>query len=208
MRILRLHIVWLIVPVLWLASGCFHFPDPDYKAKLIKIPAFLRDHFPNKLPYAGTSQFVTNTDTTSQCIYYFLLLYGDNADTTNSYQRVLAAYHAADTNLISIKRETITYWNPEKKKYYTDEIRGNKYYYPVPYFDHSLGDDVQDIYSDETPSGLSKDFIIYVFDFKAGNYWQGLKPLDYLPGGWENGYSKGTAINKNKNIRIYWFVVW
>lgn len=212
----RKHYFGLIALVVVMVSGCFQLPDPDYKTQLAKIPEFLRDHFPNQLPNDRPSTFTTNTDTTSHCIYYFLLQYDQNTvsnhDTSNIGKQVLATYSAADTNLISIKRETITYWNPEIKKYYTDKIRDNKYYYPVPYFEtktlHFYKGDVKDIYSDETPSGLSKEFVIYVFDFKTGNYWQGLKPLDYLPEGWKNGYSKGIAINEVKNVLIYWFVVW
>jgi hypothetical protein len=213
---LRKHIFGLIASVVLTASSCFNVPDPEYKTRLTKIPLFLKDHFPNQLQNDRASTLITNTDTTSHCIYYFLLQYGDDSiielDTSNIAQQVLATYHAADTNIISIKRETVTYWNPEKKKYYTDGIHGNKHYYPVPYFEtenHSFyKGDVKDIYSSETLSGLSKDFMIYVFDFKTGNYWEGLKPLDYLPEGWENGYSKGIAINKRKKILIHWFVVW
>ncbi|RYY00808.1 MAG: hypothetical protein EOO53_21245 [Gammaproteobacteria bacterium] len=190
-------------------------PDPDYKTRLTQIPQFLKDHFPDHLPKDGTSTLITNTDTTSHCIYYFLLQYGNDfvsqLDTTNIGQ-LLAIYDAADSNIISIKRETVTYWNPEKKKSYTDKIRDNKYYYPVPYFETNdlpfYKGDVKNIYSDKTLSGLSEGFKIHVLDFKTGNYWQGLKPLDYLPEGWQNGYSKGVAINKDKNVLIHWFIVW
>lgn len=216
MRILRLHIFWLIVLFILIVSGCFQLPDPDYTTRLKKIPAFFIDHFPNQLPNDRPSTFTTNTDTTNQCIYYFLMLYDLDSilklDTSNLDQQALATYHAEDTNLITIKREAVTYWNPEKKKYYTDTIRDNKYYYPVPYFEtktlHFYEGDIKDIYSDETPSGLSKDFMLYVFDFNTGNFWQGLKPLNYLPEGWKNGYTKGVAINKSKKVVIHWFVVW
>jgi hypothetical protein len=211
-----MQIFWLLVPVLLMASGCFSVPDPEYKTRLTKIPQFLRDHFPNQLPNDGISTLITNTDTTSHCIYYFLLQYGDDSAsklvTSNIAQQVLATYHAADTNIISIKRETVTYRNPEKKRYYTDKIQNNKYYYPVPYFETKkllfYKGEVEDIYSNETISGLSRDFMIYVYDFETGSYWEGLKPLDYLPEGWENGYSKGVAVSKNRKVLIHWFVVW
>jgi hypothetical protein len=212
----RKHIFSLIAYTLLIASGCLNVPDHDYKSRLTKIPQFLRDHFPDQLPDNGPSTLITNTDTTSHCISYFLLQYVDDSATKFdiSYlgKQVLATYHAADTNIISIKRETVTYWNPEKKKYYTDKKRDDKYYYPIPYFETENNPfhkgDIKDIYSSESSSGLSEDFMIYVFDFKTGNYWKGSKPSDYLPEGWTNGYSKGIAININKKILIHWFVVW
>ena len=216
MLISRKHFFWLTAPIILIISGCFNIPDPDYKTRLAKVPEFLRDHFPSKLPNNEPSTLITNIDTTSQCISYMLLQYGDDSitkfDTSNMGRPVIATYKAVDTNIISIKRETVTLWNPEKKKFYMDKMRDNKYYFPVPFFeteDHPFyKGDIKDIYSSETPNGLSEDFTIYVFDFKAGNYWQGLKPLDYMPEGWKNGYSKGIAVNKKKNVIIHWFVVW
>jgi hypothetical protein len=216
MRILKKHKLWFIVTVAIILSGCFSFPHPDYKVRLTQIPQFLRDHFPAQLPKNGESTLITNTDTTSHCIYYFLLQYGVGSatisDTNNILKQSIATYNAADSNIISIKRATVTYWNPEKKKIYSDTVIDKKYYYPVPYFENENNSfnkgNVHDIYSNETPSGLSEDFMIYVFNFKTGNYWEGLKPSDYLPRGWENGYSKGIAINKSNNVIIHWFVVW
>ena len=116
-----------------------------------------------------------------------------------------------DTNIITIIRETVTYWNPEKKRYYTDSMQNKKRYLPIPYFEReseSFSREPQAIYSDKTYSGLSDDFIIYVYEFKPGKYWEGLKTVDYMPKGWENGFSKGVAFSKSKNVVIYWFVVW
>lgn len=215
-RISRQNTVGFLILIVLVVSGCFSIPDPDYKSQMTRIPPVFRDHFPRQLPNEGLSTLITNTDTTSHCIYYFLLQYDDDSiskiDTNNLGKQVLASYKAADTNIISIKRRIVTSWNPEKKRYYSDKIRDNRYYYPIPYFETEdltfYKGATKDIYSDETNSGLSEDFMIYVFDFKTGNYWKGLHPKDYLPGNWENGYSKGIAINKVKKVSIYWFVVW
>jgi len=203
----------VLIFFLLIANGCYNAPSPDYKTRLKKIPSLLIDHFPNELRDGEQATLITNTDTTSQCIFYMLLQYGDSAvqrfHAGNIGKRIIGKYAAADTNIVSVKRETVTYWNPEKKRHYTDS--NNKYSLPIPFFENeneSSSGQVQGIYSDKTYSGLSDDFMIYVYDFRTGKYWDGLKPLDYMPSGWENGYSKGIAISKSKNAVIYWFVVW
>lgn len=206
----------LLFFLMLIATGCHNTPSPDYGTRVNKVPAFLVDHFPSKLTDSIQSSLITNTDTTSQCIYYFLVQHGENIsqklNTSNFGKSIIGKYSAADTNIISIKRETVTYWNPEQKRYYTDTLINNKNYFPIPYFESqdllSTNGNVKGVYSDQTNSGLSDAFIVYVYDFQAGKFWDGLKPLDYMPNGWKNGYSKGVALNKSKNVIIYWFVVW
>lgn len=207
---------WLFALFVLPVSGCFYVPNSDYSTQLKQVPAFLSNHFPKEIPNNLQASLITNTDTTSHCISYMLYQYGDEAikmfNVSNTGNRVIAKYNATDTSIISIKRETVTYWNPEKKKYYIDTLQYNRSYYPVPFFETenllSYKGDVKDLYSSKTPSGLSGDFMLYVFDFKPGKYWKGLKPSDYMPRGWENGYSKGAAISKSKSVVIHWFVVW
>lgn len=211
----KMSLNWLLV-LLLLVSGCYNVPSPEYKTRLDRIPQFLRNHFPPDIQDHVQASLITNTDTTSHCVYYLLMQFGDSPvnefEAINKANSVLAQYEATDTSIISVKRETVTYWKPEKKKYYTNKTQNEKYYYPVPYFeteDHLLyKGDAKDIYSEETQSGLAKDFVIYVYDFKTGKYWNGLNPLDYMPKGWENGYSKGVAVSKSKSVVIYWFLVW
>ncbi len=131
-------------------------------------------------------------------------------DTINN--KSISKFKSSDTDIISVKRETVNYWNPEKSRPYKDVVFSDRFYYPIPYFEkHSSLEyrgDINDIYSDTTVSGLSNDFMVYVFDYKPGIYWKGLSPLNYMPTEFKNGYSKGIALNEKKKIVIYWFIIW
>lgn len=83
-------------------------------------------------------------------------------------------------------------------------IQCNKEYLPVPNFWNFK------IYQGNNKSKFSEDFHIYVLDAKPGIYWtkNALKPSESMPNGWENGYSKGVAISKEKRIIIYWLIIW
>ena len=210
----RVNFCLIVIAVLMGNLKC-NSQSRDYESQLKKIPSFLIDHFPDKLQDDERSRFTTNTDTTSKCIDYILVEYGENAvqrfQKNNLRYEEIGRFNAGDTNIITIIRETVTYWNPEKKRYYTDSMQNKKRYLPIPFFEReseSFSKEPQAIYSDKTYSGLSDDFIIYVYEFKPGKYWEGLKTVDYMPKGWENGFSKGVAFSKSKNVVIYWFVVW
>lgn len=45
-----------------------------------------------------------------------------------------------------------------------------------------------------------------ITDFKSIR--KGLEPLDYMPKGWKNGYSKGICVNKKERVVIYWLIIW
>ena len=54
-------------------------------------------------------------------------------------------------------------------------------------------------------------FNLYILDAKSGIYFRPNldEELDtYMPEYWEHGYSKGFAVNKEKDIVIYWIVIW
>jgi len=196
--------------------GCYHEGNIEYLADLRKVPKNFINHFPKKIADSMSVNLIMNKDTSSGCIYYMLFEYEKNdikkpfLDSINN--RSISKFQSSDTNIISVKRETVTYWHPEKNRTYKNLVFGDKFYYPVPYFEkHSSLEyrgNVNDIYSDTTTSGLSQDFMIYVFDYKPGIYWKGLRPLNYMPTECKNGYSKGIALNEKKKIIIYWFIIW
>ncbi|MBF0576019.1 hypothetical protein [Dysgonomonas sp. GY617] len=74
--------------------------------------------------------------------------------------------------------------------------------YPIPFFESKEFDNPEDVvrtedmYSKANKSGLSDNFNIYILGSKSGNYWEGLKPLNYMPEGGKNGYSRGICVNK------------
>lgn len=171
-----------------------------------KYPSFLVDFFPDTLSKVYLTD--NNMDTSSLCISF--MTYDFNSEVYP--ENYLTKYNADDSLLITIKRETVIRWDQTKKVLYNDIFVNEKPYYPIPFFEEfdlsRLKVNNESVYSNETISGLSKDFCIYILDSKSGHYWDGLKPLYYMPEGWKNGYTKGLSINNKKKITIYWFILW
>ncbi len=215
---------FIITSLIFLIIGCnnkssnkqeLNFANRDYQNELKEMPSYLVSHFPKKIESLPITSLIT-VDTTSQCIYYMLLEF--KKEKALYLQKIfekkhLAKYQSSDSNLILIKIESIRHKSKEKI-IYNKIIINNKTYFPLPFFetyDYSKSVDIvktEDVYSNSTKCGLSKDFIIYVLDSKPGHYWKGLTPLNYMPNGWKNGYSKGICINKGKGIIIYWGLIW
>lgn len=67
-----------------------------------------------------------------------------------------------------------------------------------------------DEYKGNTMSGLTEDFKLYVLDAKPGKYIDDkyLQECDCLPEKWKHGYSKGVALSDEKQVVIYWVIVW
>jgi hypothetical protein len=57
---------------------------------------------------------------------------------------------------------------------------------------------------------LTEDFILYVLDAKSGKFLldKRLSNGYGLPDVWKNGYSKGIAISKKRNLVLYWLEIW
>lgn len=196
-------------------SPSLFYANRDYQKELKEMPSFLVAHFPKEINRLPISSLIT-TDTTSQCICYMLFEFGKDKVFEFKKQmgkKYLAKYKSSDTCLTIIKSESTRSMFGDNTSYNNICIN-NKYYYPLPFFetfDNSRPEDVvktEDIYSNNTKCGLSRDFLIYILDSKPGHYWKGLYPLDYMPVYWKNGYSKGVCINEKKGIIIYWGLIW
>jgi len=185
----------------------------EYQSDLKQFPAYLVDFFPDTLSEKYST--IKNTDTTSYCISYMNYDFeSKNIAKLSEYlaTKSIKKYIASDVSLVTVKRESITYWDDSKRVYYTSLFKNHTFYYPVPFFEkeefENIGVNNESIYSQTNVSGLSNDFEIYILESKSGLYWKGLKPNEYMPKGWKNGYSKGICINKKKSIIIYWLLVW
>lgn len=211
-----MKIALLLLVSMVLVVGCYHEGNTEYKADLRKMPSNFTDHFPEAITNDMSANFIMNRDTTSGCIYYMIFEYKKNELTQSFLDTIInqsiSKYQASDENIISVKRETVTYWHPEKRIAYEEISFNDKLYFPIPYFEKRSSleyrGDINDIYSDTTTSGLSNDFMVYVFDFKPGIFWKGLSPSEYMPAQWKNGYSKGIAINEKNKVVVYWFIIW
>lgn len=207
------RIIFLVICNIAVLVGCNN--QSRYDINLEKFPEKFVTHFPKTINYPYTS--LITTDTTSRCIYY--IRYEIETDIESKLKIILKdkediKYKANNSNLITIKTSSDLYWESLPKIYYKDISVDGKIYYPIPYFskldDSGLGMefDKNQVFSEKTTSGLSSNFTIYILESHPGNFWKGLYPLDYMPEGWKNGFSRGIAVSQKDNIIIYWFVAW
>lgn len=135
----------------------------------------------------------------------------DEFDTITNYLNTHSRikYQANESCLLVVDRFTTKENRHLRNKYkYVDKNQISRDCYkdklPIPNFFDS------DYLSDKTESRLPKDFTIYVLEAKSGKYWDEthLTKGKYMPEGWKNGYSKGVAISKKKDVIIYWFIIW
>ncbi len=184
-----------------------------YTERLKSFPSHLVDFFPKQI--GGIYNLQETKDSTNECVYF---MYFDFSNKRSAFidsifrSKAKAIYNPFDTNIISIRSKGLILDDPTLEMFYNNIFINGRYYYPVPYFEKSDYSSIEikseDIYSNKLPCGLTKDFTIYVLDSKPGSYWNGLKPSEHMPKGWENGFSKGVCVNTKKGIVIYWFVIW
>jgi len=195
-------------------DNAYKYIQDQYKSQLSKFPPKLVDFFPSEIGKIYSTPMTT--DITNECVY--LIYYDlDPQDTKKNIRNLdsclnhksLVSYNVMDSNIISIRSKGLIYQDPTLEMFYDKKNVNHRYYYPIPFFEE---DDFvkkqSDIFSKQSPIGLSKDFTVYVIDFKVGKFWKGLAPSEHMPKGWENGYTKGVCINKKLSIIIYWLVIW
>lgn len=121
--------------------------------------------------------------------------------------------------LIIKKDDDIKKYIPQYYIYKTRYIQ-NDYpdKYPVPNltnYDFKLGS-IERIFTNndeqyvENIYNIPDDIEVYVIDAKSGWFWKD-KSNDYKTEAmkkWEHGFSKGIAISKEKNIVVYWAMIW
>lgn len=183
----------------------------EEELRIIDFPKETIEHFPDSIQLLPVKLY-KNLDSKSSCQSILLFEYFVSEHALNVVQNPLAKYLASNDSLLVIENHRIGTFTKRYKSYQDFEM--NLGYYPIPFFEkeeYNHPEDAvstKDIYSDSTVSGLSEDFIIYILNSKPGIYLGNLKPLEYMPNGWENGYSKGVCINKKRKIVIYWTLIW
>ncbi|MBF0575452.1 hypothetical protein [Dysgonomonas sp. GY617] len=209
-----LIIIFFLYSEIFVLGGCD--PFSSYKQQLSEFPEEFVMHFPSKIEGKGYVTF-SITDPTNKCVEF--ILYEVDLNIKQRLKQSLdqssyKIYSANDSNLVTIKTNRDIRWNIVPKIYYKNIFANGQINYPIPYFAYMKFDNMveglteENVFSNKTASGLSKDFTIYVLESKSGNFWKGLSPLDYMPDGWKNGFSRGVAIDEEKNIFISWFVAW
>lgn len=182
----------------------------DYNSAKKEFDPILVSHFPKKLvkyPYT----IVNNKNTEKNDVCFMLYNYEiDNLkiDSILSKYHFVANYSSKDSCILIINRfETKDTYENRKNVEIDDTISVNKdcykNKYPIPNFS------VYDV-RDENNLPLDDNFNIYVIEAKSGKYFKNfdLLPNPQMPSEWQNGYSKGIAINKKSKTLIYWGIIW
>ena len=164
-----------------------------------KVDSELIRHFPNLLDTNNLE--VIGTPASSGDLYK-LIVTNRITDTCiiNKYNReCLIKYSANDSCLLTYRKIT------SMKKYISTRLRNcyiNKF--PIPDFRRSDFGDVS------TTSGLSPDFIIFILESQPANNIpdKEIHNRKTLLKKWEDGFSRGVAISKERNIIMYWVIVW
>jgi len=77
--------------------------------------------------------------------------------------------------------------------------------YPIPNFSN-----FSKYQTEKTDCKLKTDFTIYVLESRTGIFLddKNLPESKFMPEKWEHGYSKGVAISEEREIIIYWIIIW
>lgn len=131
---------------------------------------------------------------------------------TKASEKSMAIYDSDDSCLLVID----SYLNQQNYLKYDKTIRKapwgnlpveecNKNKLPVPKFWDRLWSE-----TDKTKIALNPNYKLYILDSKKGLFMdEKLLPNGKLmPSGWEHGYTKGWAINKESSSVIFWFDIW
>jgi hypothetical protein len=172
----------------------------------------LINHFPANL-ISIENFIISNTNTEKNDVGLFLFEYNlQDSEIKKLENRTIKSslniYSTKDLCLLKVNPfETIE----TKEKFVPTNINDstliNKPCYknllPIPNFiDFSI--------ATKTKFWNDENFDIYVLEAKSGNHFKKfeLMPNPQMPKEWENGYSKGIAINKEKKTVIYWSIIW
>jgi hypothetical protein len=207
----------------WLAFMCilliqFCCSSGDKELKFAEGIEYFEDdftaHFPKRVPEIY-SQLVVSQDLSGSHPHVWLLYYMEQSK-LDSIQSVLedqavAIYNSNDSCLLVIDKHLnesnwIDYdkWARVPKKLDYGDRPCHKDKLPVPNFYSKTWRE-----TDETLTGL-ENYKLYVLVAKSGVFMDSTKLPNglYTPEGWEHGYSKGVAIDKQNSAIIYWADIW
>ena len=182
-----------------------------YKYVLDFFPDSLVHHFPTKLDTTnitfnealGASDLSGNLE--------LIVINNLNKDSTlNFEQNIVGSYNAGDSCLFVLNEYInmdnygdVNSLNEHQKLPYNNKVC-NDSLYPIPNFWHN------DYTTDSTLCKLPDDFVIYVIDSKPGKFIDKelLNTRNIAPAKWKNGLSRGYAVSTERNVIIYWLIVW
>lgn len=227
------HIIILAL-LIFSIIGCNHSP---VKQHLIKVSAHINamknkfgtdylksdllSHFPNEIKDTTHLSLLSSPPTcppSFECRKQFGEVYLITKRDTITENRIKDNYlyktkYLSDSNIIiNLPELKFNRFSIEKCNKEFD----NKY--PIPYFesyDFNLGEktfekDIDgEIYVDYLYT-IPKDLMVYVIKAEAGNFWK--EDCQEIRQGslnkWENGYTKGIAVSEEKELMVYWTMIW
>lgn len=186
----------------------------DYEGCKNNFNKELIDHFPEKMDNSDHSAYTCKTNVKKSNFGLLLYEYGVDLERiklieNSAKARAISKYNSLDSCLLIVNRfetkETLE--NNVSPEILNKQLLNRGCYegkFPVPNFvDYEK-------YNINSETKLDNGFDLYVIEAKP-NYNFGHNELEsnsQMPENWKNGYTKGVAINKEKNIVIYWGIIW
>lgn len=187
----------------------------DWNKKYSEQKSFFTPELTNHFPITLNESIVTFTENISPEMGSLELMVIDSIKNDShvklqkNLERVcIGKYNASDSCLLVVDRFlTKTKYYKVENTDYDKRLLDRPCYtglYPIPNFWHN------DFTTNETECKLPDDFVLYVIDAKQGKYLKEelLTSGWFMPKQWKNGYSKGLAMSRKRNIIIYWLVIW
>lgn len=221
---MRLYLIFFSGILSIFLNACGNYPantikderSIEYQRQKAGFNAKFINQFPRELE-TDSAFASSNLDLSNNNIGLILYEYGVDNKKINAIlaklqkDKFIGKYSANDTCLLIVNpfqksNDLKTFNEPSLPKYYAKELekKCNVAKYPIPNF-------IDYKYSSKNLNiKLEDDFDIYVLEAKPGLYFTqyDLKPDIQMPKNWQNGYSKGIAVNKEKRTVIYWSIVW
>lgn len=212
-KILKIALYFLISTVVISCNGQSVKPNVLEKYLLSKkeFDNKIVSHFPDKI--TNHYKFINSQNAERNDVCFILYEYELNKESidsiTSTTNKAIAKYNSRDTCLLIVNRfQTIHSRKYDIDAEITDSTKINqdcyKKLYPIPNFiNYEYPNKNSDL-------KLDGNFDIYVLEAKSGNHFKkfDLIPNPQMPTEWQNGYSKGIAVSKEKRTIIYWSIIW
>ncbi len=193
--------------IVFLVSSCLNIIDPKNQVRYIEcynsFEQSLVDHIPNKLPNNlinhswAPPRHITEYEQYAQISLTLLYPQRKFQEIRESFIKN-AKYVGNSNDSCFVIVETIG----EIADSQHDSIHCNEL---VPVSQNALYN-----YDGEEVSERKLNIELVILDYESGIFVDSdeLKPRESMPAGLKNGYSKGLAIDNNKQTIKYWLIIW
>lgn len=186
-----------------------------YLKSKAEFDTFLVSHFPQSL--STSSRIITNSKNVDKNDVGFMLVERNVSEM--SFDSIVKSLEAkkytkylssVECLLVVNSYETIKTYEERTKPELLENLRikqdCKEGLLPIPNFiEYNIANSLE-----FNKENYLKDFEIYILESKSGNHFKefNLKPNAQMPVNWQNGYSKGFAVDKLNKTVIYWGIIW